>query len=148
MPDKEDLRGQLAIVASRGAVALALLYAALRAYWALGGQALLDSVGVTERLLSDSLLAPPVLVLVALATAALPIGLRRSRFRRALLIPAWIAVVALAVRGVAGLLLLYPLRDTIAPMSTGAVLALTVYSPIFLLWSALLSAAAILSRPH
>ncbi|GAA4014370.1 hypothetical protein GCM10022247_41570 [Allokutzneria multivorans] len=148
MTGKPDLRGPLAIMASRGAAALALLYAGMRAYWALGGQALLDSVGVGERLLSDSLLPPPTLVLAALAIAALPIGLLRSRFRRALLIPTWIAVAALAARGIAGLLLLHPLRDAVAPMDTAATMALAVYSPIFLLWSALLSGSAILSRTH
>ncbi|MCP3802431.1 hypothetical protein NLX83_24485 [Allokutzneria sp. A3M-2-11 16] len=148
MTGNPDLRGPLATIACHGAVALAVLYAGLRAYWTLGGQALLESVGVAERLLSDSLLPPPGLVIAALAIAALPLGLRRTNFRRALLIPAWVAVAALATRGFSGLLLLYPLRETVPPLSTPAVLALAAYSPMFLLWAALLGGVAILSKTH
>ncbi|SDM76920.1 DUF3995 domain-containing protein [Allokutzneria albata] len=148
MTGNPDLRGPLATIAGHGAVALAVLYVGLRAHWALGGQALQESVGVTERLLSDSLVPPWGLVGVALAIALLPVGLRRTHFRRALLIPAWIAVAALTARGVSGLLLLYPLRETVPPMSTPAVLALAAYSPVFLLWAALLCGVTVLSRPH
>ena len=148
MTGNSDLRGPLATIACLGAVGLAVLYAGLRAYWALGGRALLESVGVTERLLSDSVLPPWGLVIAALAIALLPIGLRRTHFRRALLIPAWIAVAALTARGVSGLLLLYPLRETVPPMNTPVVLALAAYSPVFLLWAVLLGGVAVLSRPH
>ncbi|MFB9908693.1 hypothetical protein [Allokutzneria oryzae] len=144
MTGEPDLRGPLATIASQGAVALALLYASLRAYWALGGQTLRDSVGVTEHVLSDPWLSPWGLVVAAVVAALLPLGLARRW--RALQVPAWIVVLVLALRGFSGLLLLYPLRDLVPPMSGAADLALAVYSPVFLLWAFLLGTVAVLAR--
>ncbi len=141
---------------------LGLLYAAVSAYWGLGGTTLLDTIGGTlereARSGSPGLLVV-VWVTVALKLAAAALALaavrhqRRSRTRRGRLArrAAWVAALILILYG--GLLTLIGLlvqSDIVHPAAHADHRALRwhayLWDPWFLLWGLLLAAALMLSR--
>ncbi|GAA3735102.1 DUF3995 domain-containing protein [Salinactinospora qingdaonensis] len=147
-------------VAAGVAMVLALAYALLKGYWALGGMALRNTVSVaaTSAIMENpwflilSLWGTVVLALIAIAIPALL--LRRGGTvvpRRMVLVPAWIGVAFLLARGVVGVIdsasLLWGEVTAMAGFSAAEVARfawwdLLLYSPGFALWGLALGVVA------
>ncbi len=147
--------GSTVRVAAWGALALGVLYAAVSAYWALGGTAGLDILGgrLAELARSpDPLALVGIWLVVALKIVAAALGVMMLRtppgpWRRLLLIGTWVAACVLVLYGgflVAGhILVVTGFIEAVNPDWAAIYGHLFLWDPWFLLWGLLLLVVAI-----